>query len=150
MKTRMAPFFALALFNALTCNRYSKAQPNIILIMSDDTGYSHIGCSGGEIRTPTLDELAANGLRYTQFYNTARCCPTRAYLLTGNEYIAPDDNFYYANAISDTAVKYIEQHKPDRTELHDIAAQYPERIAEMVALWQSWAERVGAVPMPPR
>ncbi len=58
-------------------------RPNIILIMSDDMGYSDIGCYGGEIRTPNLDNLAANGLRYTQFYNTARCCPTRASLLTG-------------------------------------------------------------------
>jgi len=58
-------------------------SPNIILIMSDDMGYSDIGCYGGEIRTPCLDSLAANGLRYTQFYNTARCCPTRASLLTG-------------------------------------------------------------------
>jgi arylsulfatase A-like enzyme len=58
-------------------------RPNIILIMSDDMGYSDIGCYGSEIKTPNLDNLAANGLRYTQFYNTARCCPTRASLLTG-------------------------------------------------------------------
>lgn len=58
-------------------------RPNIIVIMSDDMGYSDIGCYGSEIETPTLDQLAANGLRYTQFYNTARCCPTRASLLTG-------------------------------------------------------------------
>ncbi|MEM7391161.1 MAG: sulfatase-like hydrolase/transferase, partial [Verrucomicrobiota bacterium] len=57
--------------------------PNIVLIMSDDMGYSDIGCYGGEIDTPVLDHLAANGLRFTQFYNTARCCPTRASLLTG-------------------------------------------------------------------
>ena len=57
--------------------------PNIVLIMSDDMGYSDIGCYGGEIETPNLDRLAANGLRFTQFYNTARCCPTRACLLTG-------------------------------------------------------------------
>ena len=60
-----------------------KAPPNIILIMGDDMGYSDLGCYGGEIRTPRLDQLAANGLRFTQFYNTARCCPTRATLLTG-------------------------------------------------------------------
>lgn len=59
------------------------APPNIVLIMGDDMGYSDIGSYGGEIRTPRLDELAANGLRFTQFYNTARCCPTRASLLTG-------------------------------------------------------------------
>ena len=58
-------------------------RPNIILIMSDDMGFSDIGCYGGEINTPNLDGLGARGLRFTQFYNTARCCPTRASLLTG-------------------------------------------------------------------
>ncbi len=60
-----------------------KSQPNIIVILSDDMGFSDIGCYGGEINTPNLDGLAKNGLRYTQFYNAARCCPTRASLLTG-------------------------------------------------------------------
>lgn len=59
------------------------ALPNIVLIMSDDVGYSDVGCYGGEIETPNLDALANNGIRFTQFYNTARCCPTRASLLTG-------------------------------------------------------------------
>ncbi|MEL6842164.1 MAG: arylsulfatase [Bacteroidota bacterium] len=58
-------------------------KPNIILIMVDDMGFSDIGPYGGEIPTPNLDRLAANGLRFSQFYNTARCCPTRASLLTG-------------------------------------------------------------------
>ncbi|MDE0836653.1 MAG: arylsulfatase [Akkermansiaceae bacterium] len=58
-------------------------KPNIIVILSDDMGVSDIGCYGGEINTPTLDSLAANGLRFTQFYNTGRCCPTRASLLSG-------------------------------------------------------------------
>ena len=58
-------------------------KPNIVLILNDDMGFSDIGCYGGEVNTPNLDRLAANGLRYTQFYNTARCCPTRASLLTG-------------------------------------------------------------------
>jgi len=61
----------------------SKSKPNILLILSDDMGFSDLGCYGGEIKTPNLDRLAANGLRFTQFYNTARCCPTRASLLTG-------------------------------------------------------------------
>ncbi|MBC7078445.1 MAG: sulfatase-like hydrolase/transferase, partial [Synergistales bacterium] len=59
------------------------SRPNIIIILSDDIGFSDIGCYGGEISTPNLDRLAAHGLRFTQFYNTARCCPTRASLLTG-------------------------------------------------------------------
>jgi arylsulfatase A-like enzyme len=58
-------------------------RPNILLILNDDMGYSDLGCYGGEIRTPALDRLAAGGLRFTQFYNTARCCPSRASLLTG-------------------------------------------------------------------
>jgi arylsulfatase len=58
-------------------------RPNIVLVMVDDMGFSDIGCYGGEINTPNLDRLAAGGLRFTQFYNSARCCPTRASLLTG-------------------------------------------------------------------
>lgn len=58
-------------------------RPNIILIMCDDVGYSDMGCYGSEINTPNIDALAQGGVRFTQFYNTARCCPTRAALLTG-------------------------------------------------------------------
>ena len=58
-------------------------RPNVIVILNDDMGYSDIGCYGGEVHTPHLDSLAEGGLRYTQFYNTARCCPSRASLLTG-------------------------------------------------------------------
>lgn len=58
-------------------------RPNIVLIMSDDMGFSDIGCYGGEIATPNLDRLAEGGMRFSQFYNYARCCPTRASLLTG-------------------------------------------------------------------
>ena len=58
-------------------------RPNILLILNDDMGFSDLGCYGGEIDTPNLDSLAENGLRLTQFYNTARCCPSRASLLTG-------------------------------------------------------------------
>jgi arylsulfatase len=60
-----------------------KKKPNIIIILADDMGYSDIGCFGSEIQTPQLDDLAKEGLRMTQFYNAARCCPTRASLLTG-------------------------------------------------------------------
>ncbi|MCU0777282.1 MAG: sulfatase-like hydrolase/transferase [Akkermansiaceae bacterium] len=58
-------------------------RPNILLIVSDDMGYSDIGCHGGEIQTPNIDRLAANGLRFTRFYNTSRCWSTRASILTG-------------------------------------------------------------------
>src|SRR4051794_13388750 len=59
------------------------ARPNVVVILADDLGFSDLGCYGCEIRTPRLDGLAAGGLRFTQFYNTARCWPTRAALLTG-------------------------------------------------------------------
>jgi arylsulfatase A-like enzyme len=59
------------------------SQPNILLILADDLGYSDLGCYGGEIKTPNLDALASRGVRFTQFYNATRCCPSRASLLTG-------------------------------------------------------------------
>ncbi len=58
-------------------------RPNVLLILADDMGYSDLGCFGGEINTPNLDRLANQGVKFTQFYNAARCCPTRATLLTG-------------------------------------------------------------------
>ncbi|MEK6233346.1 MAG: arylsulfatase [Planctomycetales bacterium] len=60
-----------------------KQQPNIIVVLVDDMGYSDLGCFGGEVKTPHIDRLAGNGLRFTQSYNSARCCPSRASLLTG-------------------------------------------------------------------
>jgi arylsulfatase len=178
-------------------------KPNIIVILTDDMGFSDIGCYGSEINTPNIDKLAKNGVRFSHFYNTARCSPSRASLLTGlyphqagmghlstenfkeegyvddlsknavtmaevfktagyatymtgkwhiakdivnqndirnwplqrgfqryfgtlngsgsfydpgtlvsnNTYIAPGNNFYYTNAITDTAVKFINEHK---------------------------------------
>lgn len=62
---------------------FAAERPNILVILSDDMGFSDLGCYGGEISTPNLDRLAAGGLRFSQFYNTGRCCPTRASLLTG-------------------------------------------------------------------
>lgn len=67
----------------LAVDCFSAERPNIVLIMADDMGYSDVGCYGGEINTPNIDQLAAGGLRFTQFYNTGRCCPTRASLMTG-------------------------------------------------------------------
>ena len=58
-------------------------RPNIVLIMCDDMGWSDIGCYGGEVSTPSLDRLAAEGMRFTQFYNNAKCTTTRASILTG-------------------------------------------------------------------
>lgn len=68
----------------LLCGSASAAErPNIVVILIDDMGFADLGCYGSEIPTPNIDALAADGLRFTQFYNTARCCPTRASLLTG-------------------------------------------------------------------
>ncbi|MDX1944137.1 MAG: arylsulfatase [Pirellulaceae bacterium] len=80
----LASAIVFGLFPALFAAAAEKPpRPNIVVILSDDMGWSDLGCYGGEISTPNLDKLAAGGLRFTQFYNTARCCPTRASLLTG-------------------------------------------------------------------
>ena len=73
----------MCLGGRLQASAATAKRPNIVLILADDMGYSDLGCYGGEIQTPNLDRLAANGLRFTQFYNAARCCPTRASLVTG-------------------------------------------------------------------
>lgn len=88
MMRRRFPIFGLLLGGLLLFTGFlfpcsSAERPNIVLIMSDDMGFSDIGCYGSEIHTPNLDALAAGGVRFTQFYNTSRCCPTRASLLTG-------------------------------------------------------------------
>ncbi len=81
------PSLVLAVFAFLALNAplpaAESAKPNILLILADDMGFSDAGCYGGEIATPNLDALAKNGLRFTQFYNTARCWPSRAAVLTG-------------------------------------------------------------------
>ncbi|HBU40330.1 MAG TPA: arylsulfatase [Acidimicrobiaceae bacterium] len=75
----------------------ANGQANIVVIMADDLGYSDIGCYGGEIDTPNLDSLAANGLRFSQFYNTAKCHSSRVSLLTGQYCIAAGDvSLYHA------------------------------------------------------
>ena len=83
----MKPSFLLgplaALVLTIPAAAAEPARPNVLLILADDLGFSDPGCYGGEIATPNLDRLAANGLRFTQFYNTARCWPTRACVLTG-------------------------------------------------------------------
>ncbi len=74
---------AIGVVALLSATASVQGAPNIVLIMADNMGYTDIGCYGSEIDTPVLDRLAKNGLRFTQFYNTSRCCPTRAALLTG-------------------------------------------------------------------
>jgi len=74
---------SLGAFVCRTSSAQDAARPNVVVILADDLGYSDLGCYGSEIETPVLDQLARDGLRYTQFYNTARCWPTRGALLTG-------------------------------------------------------------------
>lgn len=80
---RLIGILSLLLLFTPSVSCIAAQRPNIILIMADDMGFSDIGCYGGEIDTPNLDKLAADGIRFSQFYNTARCCPTRASLMTG-------------------------------------------------------------------
>src|SRR6476469_4674637 len=86
---RLIALIAIGFFVAALAARTSAraadapARPNIVVILVDDMGFSDIGCYGSEIPTPNLDKLAKRGLRFTQFYNTGRCCPTRASLMTG-------------------------------------------------------------------
>src|SRR5688572_15168140 len=88
--SRTAPVLFPALVNlfALTAAATLHAAavenpPNIVIILIDDMGFSDLGCYGGEVPTPNIDSLAQGGVRFTQFYNTARCSPTRASILTG-------------------------------------------------------------------
>jgi len=76
-------FVFFAFFFLHSCQTESKTRPNILLIMVDDLGFSDFGCYGGEIQTPNIDRLAENGLRFSQFYNTAKCHSSRISLLTG-------------------------------------------------------------------
>ncbi|MDG1897326.1 MAG: arylsulfatase [Fuerstiella sp.] len=86
MRTAAVTFAAVCCLVDVKTSRLAAEEnspPNVLLIMADDLGYSDLGCYGSEIQTPHLDALAENGLRFTQFYNTARCWPTRAVLMTG-------------------------------------------------------------------
>ena len=77
MNRSLLPVIALTgLFLAGISTGEEIDRPNIVLIVADDMGYSDVGCYGGEIQTPNIDRLAEGGLRFTQFYNTGRCCPT--------------------------------------------------------------------------
>ncbi len=76
-------YIALVVGLCTAITGFAASRPNIILILADDLGFSDVGCYGGEIHTPNIDRLAATGVRFTQFYNSARCCPSRAALMTG-------------------------------------------------------------------
>src|SRR5262244_486432 len=78
-------YFRTFFLTLLLCSGCAAAQsrPNIVVVLADDMGFSDLGCYGSEIPTPNIDRLAAGGVRFTQMYNTARCSPSRACLLTG-------------------------------------------------------------------
>jgi arylsulfatase A-like enzyme len=80
---KLALLFAFVIVFRAMPAQAAPARPNIVVILADDMGFSDVGCYGSEIATPNIDRLAAQGVRFTQFYNTGRCCPTRASLLTG-------------------------------------------------------------------
>lgn len=96
LQLRLSLLLVLALLSGLLGARHARGQtttdtakkdwqsrPNIILILADDMGFSDLGCYGSNINTPSIDQLGNNGMRFTQFYNASRCCPSRASLLTG-------------------------------------------------------------------
>ena len=114
--TRRAFLAATTAGVATTALAAAPKRPNIVCIMADDLGFSDIGCYGSEIQTPNLDRLAANGLRFTQFYNAARCCPSRACLLTGlynhqtgvGDMVNHRDNAAYQGYLNDHCVTVAE------------------------------------------
>ncbi len=138
----------------LTCGLSFAARPNIVIILAADLGFSAIGSYGGEIDTPQLDALAKNGLRFTQFYNTARCWPTRGALLTG----------YYALAGSKKPMEWNGQPiapAPGKSllpacakdeiiprdslwwlhEHHDLATRMPNKVKKLEQCWQNQTDR---------
>jgi len=110
--------FSLLFSFALTVGAADAPKPNILLILADDLGFSDLGCYGSEIATPNLDSLAANGLRYTQFYNTSRCWPTRGALLTG----------YYAQQIRRDTVPGVPSGGGDKNTRPEWADLLPEML----------------------
>lgn len=93
----------------VSCSHAEK-RPNILIILTDDMGFSDLGCFGGEIETPNLDGLAETGLRFTEFYNTARCWPTRATMLSGR----------YSDHIRGAQVTIAEVLKPAGYQMHPL------------------------------
>jgi len=112
------------------------SKPNLVFVLADQLRYQSCGFAGdAKARTPNLDRLAANGLRFTQCYNTARCWPTRSSLMTG----------YYALRMGDWKLVSAREREDqwelydlgkDRSEMHDLAAQQPERARRMESRWK--------------
>jgi len=84
--TFLLVLFSLPVIINAQIEKRTATKPNILIILADDLGYSDIGCYGGEIKTPNIDRLAAGGVKFAQMYNTAKCSPSRASMLTGLYY----------------------------------------------------------------
>ena len=95
----MARSFLFLLFVWVSLAGFSQDRPNIILIMGDDMGFSDLGCYGSEVATPNLDMLGTNGVRFRQFYNMAKCGPSRASLITGQN-VGNDKAIAFADALN--------------------------------------------------
>ena len=101
---------------AVSSQLIANDRPNIVVLFADDMGFSDVGCYGSEIDTPNIDRLAAGGLQYTHFYNTGRCCPSRASILTGlyshqagiGHMLGPTDEPAYRDVLSFDAVTLAE------------------------------------------
>ncbi|WP_220498212.1 sulfatase-like hydrolase/transferase [Rhodopirellula sp. JC639] len=118
----LATAFLFTLFlSPTTLKAESTKRPNIVLILADDLGFSDLGCYGGEIQTPNLDALADSGLRFTQFYNTGRCWPTRGSMLTG----------YYAQQIRRDFLPGIPSGGGNRGLRPDWAVLLPEMLSQV-------------------
>ena len=128
-------------------------RPNIIIILADDMGYSDLGCFGSEIATPNLDALAADGLRFTQFYNNARCCPSRASLLTGLYshqvgvgHMVEDRGFpAYRGDLNRSGVTIAEALKPTGYRTYAVGKWHvtPGKTVEAIADKHNWPQQRG-------
>ena len=140
-------FIALA-FTA--CHAGGTQKPNIVLILVDDMGYADLGCYGNPvIETPNLDKLAANGMRFSQFYNTARCSPTRASLLTGLYHHQAGLGYLEAMNKYESHPRYrdIEQsHRERRGIARRFALRHPSRLMRNVRWYQFYSLNIKLYP----
>lgn len=162
----MKPLILIHLLGTLCLLPFAAADPgpNIVVILADDLGYSDLGCYGSTVATPHHDALAANGLRFTDFHNNARCVPSRAALLTGlhphhagvglidkgaqrrgyNNTQHLDNKAIRRNhwraVQSDKQAWQLFDLSSDPPETTDLAAKDPDRLDALKAAWHDWVE----------